>query len=70
MAATKKIPLGFMANFSFNNWLIVGNFMSFFAALRRFWPFNDGNQLPGCRLYSKYDVYILTALWEKSGVLA
>ena len=33
-----------------------GNFTSFLDALHRFRPFNDGNQLPGCRLFSSYDV--------------
>ena len=39
-------------------WVGFGHFTSFLAVLRRFWPFNDGNQLPGCRLFSRYDIYI------------
>ena len=40
------------ANFSFDFgsvMLILRRF--FFATLRRFWSLNDGNQLPGCRLF-------------------
>ena len=46
-------------NLSFGFWLIFCNFTSFFAPLRHLWHLNDGNQLPGCRLSSSYDMYIL-----------
>ena len=41
-------------------------FTSFFVALHRFWPLNDGNQLSGCRLLPRYDDYIPT-LDEEEG---
>ena len=44
-----KIILADKVNFSFDFGLIL-------AILRRFKPLNDGNQLPGCRLFSRYDI--------------
>ena len=41
-------------------WAVFGNFTSFFATLQRFEPHNDGNQLPGCRLFFRYDIYTYT----------
>ena len=45
-------------NFFFWIWVGFGHFTSFLAAVRRFWQFNDGNQLPGCRLFASYDIYV------------
>ena len=37
-------------------WDSFDNDTSFFAALWRFWPNDAGDQLPGCLLFSRYDI--------------
>ena len=59
--ATKKLSLLISWIFPWF-WVDFDNFTSFFATLHRHQPHNDGNQLPGCRLFSRYDVYIF--LWK------
>ena len=45
------------ANFPFDFGLILEILSTFIAALHRFWPHNDGNQLSGCQLFSGYDIH-------------
>ena len=39
-------------------WIDFDNSTSFFASLHRFKPHNDGSQLPGCRLSSRWYIFI------------
>ena len=48
----QKITLAVKTNFSFDFGLV------FAISSSCFWPLNNGNQLPVCRLFSMCDVYI------------
>ena len=49
--SNQKITHAVFAIFFFDFGLILAILRRFFATLRRFKPHNDGNQLPGCRLF-------------------
>ena len=59
----KKFHMTFRPVFPFIFELVLAIYVVSCRFVRRFWIFNDGNQLPGCRLFSSCDIYLFIKIY-------